>query len=73
MAKQPYLLEILNYFQDRKAIYLIDDGEKEYLVTAGVPQCSVLELQLPNGSTIVGFAYDIAIVSVAKHGLMRQV
>ena len=80
MAKPPYLMEILNnYFQDRKVIYLTDEGEREYIVTAGVPQGSVLgpllwnimydgvlRLQLPNGTTIVGFADDIAIVSVAK-------
>ena len=43
MATPPYLMEILNnYFQDRKVIYLTDEGEQEYVVTAGVPQGSVL-------------------------------
>ena len=80
MATPPYLVEILNnYFQDRKVIYLTDEGEQEYVAKAGVPQSSllgrilwntmydgVLRLRLPNGTTIVGFADDIAIVSVAK-------
>ena len=80
MATPPYLLKILNnYFQDRKVKYRTDDEEKEYVVMVGVPQGSVigkilwnimydgvLRLQLPNGSTIVGFADDIAIVSVSK-------
>ena len=80
MATPPYLMEILNnYFQDRKVIYLTDEGKQEYIVTASVPRSSVLgpllwnimydgvvRLRLPNGTTIVGFADDIAIVSVAK-------
>ena len=80
MATPPYLLEILNdYFQDRKVIYLTDNGEEEYLVTAGVPQGSVnrpllwnimydgvLRLQLPHETKTMGFADDIAIFSVVK-------
>ena len=47
MANPPYLTEILNnYFQDRKLIYLTDEAEQEYVVTAGVPQGSALETLL---------------------------
>ena len=29
----PYLMEILyNYFQNRKVVYLTDEGEQEYIV-----------------------------------------
>ena len=73
--KEPYLMEILNnYFQDRKVIDLTDEGEQVYVVTGSVLEPllwnimhdEVLRLQLPNGTTIVGFADDIAIISVAK-------
>ena len=74
-ATPPYLMEILNnFFQDRKVIYLTDEGEQEYIVMMNVPQGSVLGpqlwnimydgvlwLRLPNGTTIVGFVDDIAI------------
>ena len=73
------LFNMDNYLKDRKVIYLTDEGEREYIVMAGVPPGSVLgpllwnimydgvlRLRLPNGTTIVGFADDIAIVSVAK-------
>ena len=73
-------MEILNnYFQDRKVIFLTDEREQKYILTAGGPQGSVLgallwnimydgvlRLRLPNGTTIVSFADDIAMVSVAK-------
>ena len=57
----------------------MDKGEQEYVVTVVVQQGSVLgpllwnimydgvlRLRLPNGRTIVSFADDIAIASVAK-------
>ena len=43
MAALPFLMEILNnYFQDRKVIYLTNEREQEYAVTASVPQGCVL-------------------------------
>ena len=45
MTAPPYLMEILNnYVQDKKVTYLTDEGEQEYVVTAGVAQRSVLGL-----------------------------
>ncbi|CAB0044395.1 unnamed protein product [Trichogramma brassicae] len=70
------------YLSARKLDYDTDDGPESYRVTAGVPQGSVLGLILwerhvrrpfCTSSTseanvkIVGFAYDIALVTVAKH------
>lgn len=63
-----------SYFENRLLLYDTDDGRKEYTVTAGVPQGSilgptlwnimyngVLKLKLPRGTEIVGFADDIVI------------
>ena len=86
IATPSYLMEIMNNnFQDRKVIYLTDKGEQEYLVTADVLQGSVLgpllwniiydgvlRLRLPNGTTILDFADDIVIVSVAKTVTKRE-
>ena len=70
---------ICDYFRDRWLIYKTDVGEKRYRVTCGVPQGSVLGptlwnamyngvlgLSLPQGTTIVGYADDLALVVVAK-------
>lgn len=76
-----YLRRIISgYLSKRKLRYFTNDGWKYYWVTAGVPQGSVLgpllwiimydgvlRLNLPKGVQIIGFADDIAIVTVAKH------
>lgn len=76
-----YLLKILDsYFEDRVLEYDTEDGPREYNITAGVPQGSVLgpilwnvmydsvlKLRIPDGANVIGFADDIAIVVSAKH------
>lgn len=80
MGIPEYLLAIIkDYFRDRILIYDTDKGTKQYQISKGVPQGSVLgpllwnvmydgvlRLKLPDRVTIVGFADDIALVCVAK-------
>lgn len=81
MKVPPYILKILDsYFDSRVLLYETDEGTKEYNITSGVPQGSVLgpllwnimyngvlELTLPDNVQIVGFADDIAILVKSKH------
>lgn len=76
-----YILDIItSYFTNRKLMYYSESGTEFYSITAGVPQGSVLgpllwnlmydevlRLPLPSEVNIIGFADDIAIVTVAKH------
>ncbi|KAH8274636.1 hypothetical protein KR026_002359, partial [Drosophila bipectinata] len=71
-----YLLKMVDsYLSDRILLYDTREGQKERVVSAGVPQGSVLgpllwntmydgvlRLPMDEGTTIVGFADDIAIV-----------
>ena len=79
MQKPSYPIHIINsYFTDRRLLYDTNEGPKEYTITSGAPQGSVLgplpgnvmydgilRLRNPKGTTITGYADDIAIVVVA--------
>jgi hypothetical protein len=77
----PYYIRkiVRNYFQNRILTYNTDIGCREYKVSGGVPQGSVLgpllwnimydgvfRLKLTNDAKLVGFADDVAVVVVAK-------
>lgn len=75
-----YLKRMIDsYLDDRILTYETESGTVEHKVTAGVPQGSVLgpflwnlmydgmlNLELPRGATIVGFADDVAVVVTAR-------
>lgn len=70
---------VASYFTDRILKYDIEDGPKEYKITGGVPQGSVLgsllwntmydgllKIVLPDEARLVAFADDVAVVIIAK-------
>lgn len=81
MKVPDYLCMILkSYFENRVLVYDTADGQKTVVVTAGVPQGSilgsalwngmydgVLTLGLPNGVEIVGFADDIVLTVTGEN------
>ena len=76
-----YLRRIVgSYLTDRILQYDTEDGPREYKVTGGVPQGSVLgpilwnimydellKLKLPEGAELIAFADDVALLIVAKY------
>jgi len=80
MGISDHLIDLVaDYLKDRVLTYSSDVGKHEYQVTGGVPEGTVLcpilwnvmydgilRQALPEGCTVVGFADDIALVTVAK-------
>ncbi|CAD7084849.1 unnamed protein product [Hermetia illucens] len=76
-----YLAAIIDsYLHEPSLWYNTDDGPKKYVVSAGIPQNSVLgpllwnimyndvfKLPFSEEATVVGCADDIALVVIAKH------
>lgn len=81
-----YLCNLLrSYFDHRVLLYETDDGPCELVITAGVPQGSmvgpllwngmydgVLKLELPGGAKIVGFADDIVLMVLGETQLQVE-
>ncbi|XP_068148345.1 uncharacterized protein [Drosophila tropicalis] len=75
-----YIINLIcSYFRDRVLLYDTAAGPRKHTITGGVPQGSVigptlwnvmydtvLRLDMPTDTRIVGFVDDIAIVTVAK-------
>lgn len=81
-----YLCNLLqSYFDNRVLLYETDEGPCELVITAGVPQGSmvgpllwngmydgVLRLDLPGGTKIVGFADDIVLMVLGETQLQVE-
>lgn len=68
---------IVDYLSERYLLYQTEDGTREYKISAGVPQGSVLgpflwnvmydgllNMSLPSGAHLIGYADDIALVTI---------